>query len=87
MRDPFAALIRGAGEFADTATVADVVEVECNPFVYGTGAEVTVTASQLYSRCHEVSWYVPNEGGAFREARGPSIHLHLDRGTATPTSR
>jgi hypothetical protein len=66
------------GEFANAATVADVVEVECNPVIYGTGAEVTVTAAQLYSRCHEVSWYIPNENGAFREARGSSVSLHLD---------
>ncbi len=39
------------GEFEHQATVADVIEVECNPFVYGTGSQVTVTASQLYSRC------------------------------------
>ncbi|HTU77542.1 MAG TPA: hypothetical protein VMF09_02150 [Solirubrobacteraceae bacterium] len=66
------------GEFADAATVADVVEVECNPFAYGTGGEVTVTAAQLFSRCHEISWYVPNEGGTYREARGSSVNLRLD---------
>ena len=66
------------GEFASTATVADVIEVECNPFLYGTGAEVTITAAQLYSRCHEVSWYIPNEHGAFRKAQGSSVNLHLD---------
>ena len=60
------------------ATVGDVIEVECNPYVYGTGAEITIIASQLFSRCHEVSWYVPNEYGEFREAHGPSVHLHLD---------
>ena len=66
------------GEFATAATVGDVIEVECNPFVYGTGAEITITASQLYSRCNEISWYVPNENGQFREARGRSVNLHLD---------
>src|SRR5690348_2371448 len=42
------------GEFATSATVADVIEVECNPFVYGTGATVTITAAQLSSRCQEI---------------------------------
>ncbi len=45
------------GEFEHQASVADVIEVECNPFVYGTGSQVTVTASQLYSRCgSEIEW-------------------------------
>lgn len=67
------------GEFAETATVADAIEVECNPFVYGTGAEVTITAAQLYSRCgHDITWYNPNEYGEFREAEGSSVNLHLD---------
>ena len=73
------------GEFATAATVGDVIEVECNPFVYGTGAEITITASQLYSRCHEVSWYVPNDNGQFREARGRSVNLHWTS-TGMPTS-
>ena len=40
------------GEFSTQATAADVIEVECNPFLYGTGSKVTVIASQLYSRCN-----------------------------------
>ena len=70
------------GEFHLTATVADVVEVECNPFTYGTGSKVTITASQLYSRCNgEVTWYVPNP---FRQESGRGIELTLDAdGNAT----
>jgi hypothetical protein len=79
------------GEFATAATVGDVLEVECNPTLYGTGASVTITAAQLYSRCHELTWYVPDEPGGrgegvrelapdsgFVSSSGPSVHLHLD---------
>jgi hypothetical protein len=77
------------GEFATAATVADVIEVECNPFIYGTGAEVTLTASQLYSRCHEVTWYDPSRLGVeelsvYSGGSGRSFSLHLDvNGNAT----
>ena len=72
----------GQGEFKLEATAADVVEVECNPFVYGTGSSVTVTASQLYSRCNgDLTWYAPNP---FREESGKGIELTLDAdGNAT----
>lgn len=66
------------GEFETSATVADVIEVSCDPYVYSAGAEVTVIASQLYSRCHEISWYNPNDLGYYRESRGRSVDLHLD---------
>ena len=71
------------GEFASTATVADVVEVECDPFVYGTGSEITVSAGQLFSRCGgALTWYVPNP---FREELNTrSVTLTLDAdGNAT----
>ena len=69
------------GEFEHQATVADVIEVECNPFVYGTGSHVTVTASQLYSRCAgEIEWI--SVAGEPISAR--SIELTLDAdGNAT----
>ena len=35
------------GEYGYTASVADVVEVSCDPFKYGAGQEVSVTAAQL----------------------------------------
>lgn len=72
----------GQGEFKLKATAADVVEVECNPFVYGTGSRITVTASQLYSRCgDDLTWYAPNP---FRTESGRGIELTLDAdGNAT----
>jgi hypothetical protein len=58
----------GQGEFALEATVADIVEIECNPFRYGTGAGVEVSASQLYERCaHHLRWYGP---GVVAESNG-----------------
>jgi hypothetical protein len=80
------------GEFEQAATVADVVEVECNPFVYGTGSRIKVTAEQLYSRCKgHLRWYVPGaseieqEPGDFLKVvdqRGISLELDAD-GNAT----
>jgi hypothetical protein len=70
------------GEFTLTATAADIIEVECNPFVYGTGSKVKIIDSQLFSRCHErLTWYVVNP---FRveEGRGVSVALDAD-GNAT----
>jgi hypothetical protein len=49
------------GEFTTTATVADIIEVECDPTVYGTESKIKITASQLYSRCKgRLTWFVPN---------------------------
>src|SRR5205809_727195 len=70
------------GEFTLTATVADVIEVECNPFVYGTGSKIKLIASQLFDRCKErLTWYVVNP---FRveEGRGVTVTLDAD-GNAT----
>jgi hypothetical protein len=67
------------GEFGESATVGDVIEVSCDPFVYSAGEEVSVTASQLYSRCHTISWYKPNENGedeVVKDAR--YVNLKLD---------
>ena len=80
------------GEFENAATVGDIIEVSCNPYVYSAGASVTVTASQLYSRCHEVTWYDPTEladdavepepgddvGETESSGSGRSFTLHLD---------
>jgi hypothetical protein len=70
------------GEFATTATVADVIEVGCDPAEYGTGSEVSVIASQLYSRCQGlISWYIPNP---YKVSAGRSVTLTLDAdGNAT----
>ena len=70
------------GEFEHQATAADVIEVECNPFLYGTGSKVTVIASQLYSRCNsDITWYIPNP---YDVSDGRSVELTLDAdGNAT----
>jgi len=73
------------GEYGYAASIADVVEVSCNPFTYGTGQEVSVTASQLASRCHNLAWIVPNNSENEPEAQlGQTVHLNLDAdGNAT----
>jgi hypothetical protein len=62
---------------ATAATVGDVIEVECNPTVYGTESKVKITANQLFSRCKgNLTWYVPNP---FTETKGkPGVTLTLD---------
>jgi hypothetical protein len=70
------------GEFATTATVADIIEVECNPTVYGTESKIKITASQLYSRCKgKLTWFVPNPYSR-SEGRGVTVALDAD-GNAT----
>ncbi len=67
------------GEYGYKASVADVIEVSCNPLDYGTGQEVTVTASQLASMCHNLAWIVPNNEYDEPEAQfGQSVKLNLD---------
>jgi hypothetical protein len=70
------------GEGTTTATVADVVEVECNPDVYGSQSKVRITASQLFYSCNDsVTWYVPNP---YTVVSGPGVTLELDAdGNAT----
>src|SRR5436190_14820002 len=78
------------GERATTATVADVVEVECDPEIYGTKAKMRITDAQLFSRCEgNVTWYVPNspgEGFLKRTGNGVSVELDPD-GNATVALR
>jgi hypothetical protein len=70
------------GEFGTTATVADVIEVGCDPAEYGTDSEVEVVASQLYSRCNgDISWYIPNPY-AVSSGRGVKLKVDAD-GNAT----
>ena len=66
------------GEFENAASVGDIIEVSCDPYQYSQGAEVTLTASQLYSRCNEISWYDPNDYGRFIWGHGRSFSVHLD---------
>ena len=70
------------GEESTAATVADVVEVECNPNIYGTGSKIKITANQLYTRCEKkLTWYVPNP---YSEVTGPGVSVRLDAdGNAT----
>ena len=64
------------GESATAAEVADIVEVKCDPFVYGTESKISVTANQLFSRCEgDLSWYATNP---FREVTGKGISVELD---------
>ena len=75
------------GEFALTATVADVIEVECNPYTYGTGSRVKITAKQLFDRCTKrLTWYVPNPYGKVENTPGITVKLDAD-GNATVVVR
>lgn len=69
------------GEFESEGTVGNVIEVSCDPYTYSQGATVTVTASQLYSRCGgNVTWYIPGEEGGLDDDNYSqrSIVLKLD---------
>ena len=71
------------GEFSTTATVADVIEVGCDPAEYGTGSQVEVVASQLYDRCNgSISWYIPNPYTVQNGGRGVKLKVDAD-GNAT----
>src|SRR5947208_421622 len=64
------------GEAEVAATTANIVEIGCDPTVYGTGSEITIEDFQLYLRCgRTVTWYEPNP---FRESEGKSIAVKLD---------
>src|ERR1043165_9486898 len=77
------------------ATVADVVDVECDPTVYGTKSRIKLLASQLYARCAgNLAWDVPNnppgEGipGGYEVIGGRGITVNLDAdGSATVALR
>jgi hypothetical protein len=77
------------GEYGTTASVADVIEIGCNPSEYGTGSEVVVEDPQLYSRCSEsITWYVPPGPNGnfppFLTTGGRGVRLVLDAdGNAT----
>jgi hypothetical protein len=71
------------GELAQAATVADVIEVECDPLIYGTGSKIKITASQLFSRCGKKDvWYALNPFREEADTVGISIELDAD-GNAT----
>jgi hypothetical protein len=80
------------GEGVTTATVADVIEVNCDPTKYGTKSKIKVTAFPLYTLCEgDVTWYVPNNApdpttidelaigeGGYEEVQGSGVELRLD---------
>lgn len=69
------------GEYGTTASVADVIEIGCNPEEYGTGSKISVMDPQLYSRCKNLTWIDPNP---LWEEWGRGITLTLDAdGNAT----
>jgi hypothetical protein len=75
------------GQESTAATVADIVEVECNPNIYGTKSKIKITASQLFSRCEgNLTWYVPNPFKEVARTRGVSVELDAD-GNATVALR
>jgi hypothetical protein len=64
------------GESATAAEVADIVEVRCDPFLYGTGSKIKITADQLFSRCKgDLTWYATNP---FAVATGRGVTVELD---------
>src|SRR5437588_377312 len=73
------------GERSTAATVADVIEVECNPALYGTNSKIKLIASQLFERCGgHLKWYLPNQPAeglipeGFRKSEGIGVSLRLD---------
>ena len=71
------------GEYKTTATVADIIEVECKPEIYGTGSKVEITAAQLFSRCAGKDlWIVPNPFKKVKNQVGVTVQLDAD-GNAT----
>ena len=72
------------GEFGSASSVADVIEVECEP-VYAEKF-VRFSASELYSRCDDkLYWTIPTKPFDLLTAKsGPSFSVELDNdGNAT----
>jgi hypothetical protein len=82
----FVAQGENADEVNTEATVADVIQVACDPTTYGTGSKIKLTANQLYTRClGRLTWYVPNP---FSETVGRGVTVRLDAdGNATAVVR
>lgn len=68
------------GEKGTASSVADLIEVECNPVLAGT--KVEFTAQELWARCkHELSWAEPPN---LPTTEGPVFFSRLDNdGSAT----
>ena len=72
------------GEFGTASSVADVIEVECEP-VYAE-QHVRISANELYSRCDDkLYWTIPTKPFDLLTAKsGPSFSVELDNdGNAT----
>jgi hypothetical protein len=83
----FVAQGENADEVNTEAMVADVIQVACDPTVYGTGSKIKLTANQLYTRCQgRLTWYVPNPFTETSGARGITVRLDAD-GNATAVVR
>lgn len=62
------------GEFGTQASVADVVEVECEGSY--AGASVTIDAQELYERCKDnLTWSVPYEYGPVTNSPSDTVTL------------
>ncbi len=73
-----------AGDMYGSASVADVVEVSCEP-VYAR-AHVRVSADQLYARCAQrLSWYLPYPSSTV--TTGSRCRTSSSTTTATPPWR
>jgi hypothetical protein len=71
------------GEFEQEATVGDIIEVECNPYVYATGSRIKIMDAELYDRCGgAIRWYDPDPYEEVAGVRGISVPLDAD-GNAT----
>ncbi|HTY95733.1 MAG TPA: hypothetical protein VMB91_01745 [Solirubrobacteraceae bacterium] len=70
------------GEMGNSSSIADVIEVECEP-VYAEQS-VSISATELYSRCDDkLYWTIPTQPFKF-SASGPSFKVTLDNdGNAT----
>ncbi len=69
------------GDMYGSGSVADVVEVSCEP-VYAR-AHLRVSANQLYARCAQrLSWYLPYPASSVTSGAGTGVQLDND-GNAT----
>jgi hypothetical protein len=63
------------GEGTLASTVGDIVNVECNPEIYGSGQKLKITANQLFSRCKgKITWITPTDV----TTTGPGVTVTLD---------
>jgi hypothetical protein len=70
------------GGVNESAMVADIIEVECNPLEYKTGQKIIISASQLKSLCGTLKWW--NESPFVNLGEGSKVTVALDAdGNAT----